>query len=514
MKAFVKDEIGMVEPSPTAIKSTVSSRAVRQASIVMLAAVSIITFSVLTRSPSSGVKDSPFVVAAGATTLLWIVRCTRADDRQRKTPGIGWSTSSLTLVFVASGFVFPALLVYLFGISPVDRTLKFDYDRPGQALWLINVFWSFAYLTQSFFSQQSRGLLGLNGRSLSPRYLRYGFVVGFFFSLVNLLQRGRSIDGRIPLPTLLAPFEQVISNGVALTYLAIAGLASMGSGRERRAAVVMATLVALVGMADGFFKPTLWAVVALVLGHALSPKTKSDEGSTSKRLVLASLTIGIAVVAIVPIVQADRGTDTTGSIVNDLRDGYERSWGAGLGTGWEIFVDKSLGRQAGIYAGMTRVVGRVPDETNFRGFDELAFVPTALIPRAIWTSKPNLSTGTQVSVEFYDQAITTTSSSSLLAIGDAFWFRGLTAVVIVAMLMGAMFGYVDTRLSFNAAAASRIALIPFFVDIEDGVAQWFNGAIKSLLVVSVFAYLASRPTTDSPVDVAGPGRKQGGGRIS
>ena len=435
---------------------------------------------------NGGIGVSLAAIALGALTLIaW--RAVRIGP-----DGIVPTLASIAITFMVGAFALPGLIVYVTGAPPRAQRLREIFERPAAGLWMMVLFWAIVLAVASCFSPRRRGTLGLSSSTVAPPRLMVAYGIGFVMSLFNVLQRGRSIDGRSPLPPLLQPFEQVFSYGAVLAYLAVAGFASRRDRSHQRTAAVMALGIGAIGMADGFFKPMLWAAVVYAIARMGSPHRSGRQ--VPVRLIGAALVIvGVALVFVVPVVQADRATSASEEgIAADLAQGYRDSWGSGLGTGWDLFVDKSLNRQAGVFAGLGLVVDRVPSRIEHRGVDDLVSVPTALVPRALWPSKPVLSSGAEISTLFYDLPSETRSSSSLLVIGDGYWYAGLIGVVAVAGAVGLVYGFVDTRFRSGAGLVVRIALIPYLVDMEDGVAQWLNGAVQSTVIVAVFAFLSSR----------------------
>ena len=485
----------------TAVKRTAARprgvlgrRQTRVGLALIVAGISLVIFVSVRAAPNGGGWRNPLSSALAIALLVAILAQTTKVQRL----GVGdvRSPSALTigLSYVIIGVILPATAIAVGGLDIEDRLLLPDLHRPAAAVWLWCLGFSFAFAAYAMVIARPVPRFRLNHRQVVAARLETAFVIGLIVSIVNRLARGRSIDGRADLPALLAPFEQVIGYGQSLALLAIAGLASLPQRRYHLTARVMVVAAAALGFSEGFFKPSVWAILAYVLGRGLSPNVATSGTKTTSRWRKTVRVLGAAglVIVIIPMVQASRGVNEAPSGDTSLRSAYSASWGSGFTTGWNSFTTKALGRQASVLAGTGRAVDRVPNPVPFRGLDEMLLVPTYSIPRAVWPSKPSLSTGVEVSIEFFDHPASTRSSSSLTTFGDAYWYSGLRSLILAGILVGGVMGLMDAGLRSRAAAVCRIAVLPLVVDFDTSFAQWIVGAVQGLVVVYLMALAVSR----------------------
>lgn len=472
--------------------------------LLLIAAVSLCCFQITAETADTG--SGGIVSVMGATGVICVVtiglrRSRRYSQGVRKHGPV--STLWLALVTTLLTLVVPVILAYLSGATESNKQLESELSSPQAALWLLAVF---VVLAAAIYVPLVRSDVpgpSLNRRSVSPRNLRIAFALGMAISLANLLARGRSIDGRTSLPSVLAPFEQALAYGPALTYVAIGGLASSNLRVHRLTAVAMTIITAIIGVGDGFFKPAYWAVLVLVIGSGGSLRRHLGSSWRNRTRRLVYLVLGVVVmVGVIPVVQATRASGTSGSFVGDLEAAYSESWGRGLGTGWEYFVDKSVGRQAGVLAGATRVLERVPDSIPYQGQTGLLSVPAAFVPRFVWPGKPVVSGGVEVTRLFYDGPANSRTSNTLLLFGDAYWIFGVPAVLLIALFFGAVLAIVDSLYRSNAALLVQFGLLPTILNLEANVRTWMVATLQGVFVLTVLLRMLSI-RIDNPAGVQG-----------
>ena len=466
------------------------------AALLVLTAIALAVFEYV-RHKDEGAGAGGAAAVLGAAALIVAAGTRLAGPRRKDAPRNSFALdSTLKIAFVTTlvTLVFPATLAYFAGATPSNEEIADALAAPQASLWLLALFLAVSALTYRQALRRPRERLALNRRVVPSRSLRAAFAAGMLVSLANLAWRGRSIDGRTALPPILAPFEQGLAYGPALSYIAIAGLASSSQRRDRSTAIVMTIAVALVGVGDGFFKPAYWAAMTLALASQGSPATglRGVRRRHSRRLLY--LVGGAAlVVVVIPIVQATRAEGTSGSLTADLQTAFEDSWGKGLGNGWDFFVDKAMGRQAGVLAGATRAVDRIPERISFQGPDGMLALPATFIPRFAWPSKPVVTGGAEVTRLFYDGPANSTTSNTLLLFGDAYWIYGLPAVFVIAALFGLVLAKIDTAYRDHSARLVKFGLLPTILNLEANVRTWLLATLQGLLVLTIIVYFMGRP---------------------
>jgi hypothetical protein len=469
----------------------------RSAALLLLVALSVGGFAIVSVGSRGPGGPGMFSAAAGLSVLLLILGCTARASKVVFGPQLSKSSLFLAMLYVLLGVVAPALFALTLSLDVGDPRLLQDLQQPAAALWLVASGFSVALVVHTMSARRRRNFLDLNSRDLVPKRLITFFFLGSLISIANILVRGRFYDGRSELPAALAPFEQLIAYGPNVMLLAIAGLAATGKRSLSLAAKAMVVVSALVGFAEGFFKPTLWAVIAYTVGSALQ-STRQRRGSRAprsswRRWAPLFLVGTLFIVAVVPLVEVARAPSHGKRSSTGLLSAYKQTWGSGFKSAWQILSDKAVQRQTSVFVGAIRAVERVPETVPYKGLDELVFVPVYGIPSLLWPSKPDLKGGTTVSVEFFDAPVDTRSSSSVLLFGDAFWYGALPAVLLVGMGVGFVMGVIDGTFRNHMAAVCRIAALPLLMDFDRGVALWSVGAIQGILLLGLIAIIASKP---------------------
>lgn len=480
----VHTEPEMIEstaPSSTSIYAAgfrpLANQSFTQTFTLVLAAVSLIGFVVVNGQLRYG-RDSAIAVLTGFLLLLFIFLSAMADFTRRRQSNIAISYISLIIGFTVILHATPALLTYIFEFEGLEQAITVDFGKPAASLWLLCTFLSFMLLASQLPRKSARGLLGLNVREEVHQRVLIGYGIGISAALVGL-------------PSLLQPFEQIVGSLRLLPYIAVAAFAHSARATDRRLALLLGVPISLIGIADGFFKPTFWAILVYAIARASGLRQHEHRSLITRAWLTGGCLAFVAVVFVTPIIQTNRWSDQ--DTVTHISTGYSETWGKGFTTGWDVFADKALGRQAGVVVSITRVLDRVPERIPFKGLEQLAETPFAVVPRFLWPGKPSLSDGPEVSVKFLDAPHTTRSSGSIMIIGDAYWFAGLSGVLTVAIFAGGLIGFVDSRLASHAAVILRISLLPAIADIESSLAQWFAGTVLAVLTCSAFMYWASRP---------------------
>jgi hypothetical protein len=470
----------------------------RSAAQLLLVTLSVGGFAIVSVGSRRPGGPAMFLsAAAGLSVFLLILGCTARASKVVFGPQLSRSSLLLAMLYVLLGVVAPALFALTLSLDVGDPRLLPDLQQPAAALWLVASGFSVTLVVHTMAARRRRNFLDLNSRDPVPKRLITIFFVGSLVSIANILVRGRFYDGRSELPGVLAPFEQLIAYAPNLMLLAIAGLAATGKRSFSLAAKAMVLVSALVGFAEGFFKPTLWAVIAYTVGSALQStrqRRRSRAPRSSLRRWAPLLLVGtLFIVAVVPLVEVARVPSHGKRSSTGLLSAYKQTWGSGFNNAWEIFSDKAAQRQTSVFVGAIRAVERVPDSVPYKGLDELFLVPVYGIPSVLWPSKPDLTSGTTVSVEFFDAPADTRSSSSLLLFGDAFWYGALPAVLLVGIGVGFVMGVIDSTFRNHMAAICRIAALPLFIDFDRGVALWSVSAIQGVLFLGLIGIIASKP---------------------
>jgi hypothetical protein len=97
------------------------------------------------------------------------------------------------------------------------------------------------------------------------------------------------------------------------------------------------------------------------------------------------------------------------------------------------------------------ILQRTPNQVSFSSPVELVDAPVAaLIPRAIWPTKPILASGYQFTQSYYQLPSTVYTSSSITPVGDLYRHGGWIPVMVGMFLLGSMVRLLDDILDIHA----------------------------------------------------------------
>lgn len=278
-------------------------------------------------------------------------------------------------------------------------------------------------------------------------------------------------------------------------------------------------LVATVGsqlilaFTSGFSKPTLWLAIIVLCSLLVSR-------SSPRWIVVPGLVGAMALVLVIPISEDLRAQTEEGvfdsrnpvSVVSATSDAYDNTWGQGLDEGWRVFVDKALGRQAQTAHIPGVILMKTPSIIPYRGVEGFLALPAYLIPRAIWPTKPILSRGVEVSIDYLGYPSDTHSSSTVTVFGGGYIMAGWPGAALAALLVGAMFALVYRYSVASGAPAIYLALVPLIIDYEREFTLHILGLCQQLVMLSLLyralVFFSRRPNPGME-DLAGSGGRAG-----
>lgn len=143
------------------------------------------------------------------------------------------------------------------------------------------------------------------------------------------------------------------------------------------------------------------------------------------------------------------------------------------------------------------IVARTGVDVPYQGGTTLAYVIYSFVPRAIWTGKPQISTGQLFNEQFQlSQSKLTFVPSTFL--GELYWNLGVPAVIVGMGLIGAVFGAVGRlQRSLERMTAPRFILLlmtTYFLVLrfEAGIGQQFGKMGRILIALLALHFVLSR----------------------
>ena len=276
-----------------------------------------------------------------------------------------------------------------------------------------------------------------------------------------------------------------------LRYLAlalfVAHIVRHGSGRGWLLAALLVEVV--FGATGGFLKPLIWPLVVCAVAIAALDRIRGRH--------VAAVAAGALVVALfLPVVSAVRenrsgalgtgGTTATGSALATMGT-------QGAAVALESAYLKFFSRQGEVATSAGLIMALTPAVFPYEGLQQFLLLPTNLLPRAIWPSKPVLSRGQWFAVNFFRLEETTTSSSAMTPFGESYLFFGWTGLVIGMWIIGTTLALLYRFLDRPGAAVVYLALVPTIFELEPELASYLTTVVqRSVVFIFVFFVLTHR----------------------
>jgi hypothetical protein len=283
-----------------------------------------------------------------------------------------------------------------------------------------------------------------------------------------------------------AAFNQWISYLEDVRYLALALISlryfqGMLSGRW-----LSVFLVTEIGFAltSGFSKPALALAIILFL-TAVHARVQT---ATYRRQLIA---FALLALLIVPISQGirfhigDLDARSPISLLRGLSSVVRLTWGAGMSTGWDMFVEKVPGRLAGVAYMPGLIMDLTPSQIPYIGVKAFLAIPLYLVPRAVWPDKPVLSLGNRFSVDYLGLPSDTRSSSAMTMFGEPFMFAGWWGTIAAMFVLGLLMAWIYRNTASAGLTAILIALVPSLIDIEAQFSTKVVGTIQLWVFLTV-----------------------------
>lgn len=195
--------------------------------------------------------------------------------------------------------------------------------------------------------------------------------------------------------------------------------------------VVIATVLALVGLLAGTKQPAVLVAVDLLLAY----------GAARRRFPIRIVAIGTIsfLLVVLPFVTAYRDV---------VRGNQNLSFSAAVQSAPEVALESTGTAQLSPSIELLRIrlreidnvamiVQKSPDVIAYKPLSEFAYAPAVgVVPRAIWVDKPIFATGYEFAREYFGQGSATYSSSAISPQGDLYRHGGLPIMLVGMLLVG------------------------------------------------------------------------------
>jgi hypothetical protein len=146
---------------------------------------------------------------------------------------------------------------------------------------------------------------------------------------------------------------------------------------------------------------------------------------------------------------------------------------------------------------------RTPEEVPYRPWEELFTGPvTGLVPRALWPSKPLVSSGYDFSVTYYNVPKEAVSASAVTVPGDFLRHGGIPPLVLGMAFIGVLVRLVDKSCDPTRDRRCLVAFVPLFTLLIKSESDFVELGLHLIQSVVILAFLSrfvfvSRPSSST-----------------
>lgn len=140
---------------------------------------------------------------------------------------------------------------------------------------------------------------------------------------------------------------------------------------------------------------------------------------------------------------------------------------------------------------------KTPADIAYRPWTELLTGPlTAAVPRALWPSKPVISTGRDFSIDYYEIPSSVYTANAVTVPGDLYRHGGMVPLLIGMALLGVGIRLFDKALTPMSDPRHLIVYVPMFlylIKLESDVTIYLLGGLQLLATVCLSSWLTFAP---------------------
>lgn len=393
-----------------------------------------------------------------------------------------------SFVWLAAMFVLPGIYGALRPGFLEERYTTYSFSQTYTA-WGVSlvvfgalIIW-IGFDTLSRIVKPSAFLRNFGNRLPSARVLILAFGIVATLQLITLLTLGseysRDVSALGPFAGLLRLFAVI-----ADTNLLIVAFIAYGAFLKRYSWHMLAAVVGvqiMLDLASGFRKPIVWMMLTIFIAALLA-------GANMRRLAAFGVILfGVAII-VVPMMPFIRQSITSGDpMLSALGHAYQESWGKGLGEGFAGFGDAVMRRQTEVAQMPGVILEQTPQDHRFRGWLEFLLIPTMLVPRFLWPGKPQVTQGVEFSHEYLGFPLSSTSSTAMTIMGEAYMFAGFGTLIVACLIVGGAAALVFRLFIQSGMIPLGIAMIPRLIDIDSQFSSMLLGFIQDAFIFTVVA---------------------------
>jgi hypothetical protein len=304
-----------------------------------------------------------------------------------------------------------------------------------------------------------------------------------------------------------SPWQQALSivDGLTQLGLVLAALDAAYFSRTRRSTVVVVSLLIVesgVGMLSASKQSVLVALLttaSVYLGAAARIRW---------RLVVLCVVAAVFVFAVNSSYRSELRTAAVGRVpIGTVVKAFPRAVGATFSSDPGGAISDGLGRAASRIREVDNValiVEKTPAQIPFESWETLTYGPlVGAIPRAIWPSKPVVSTGLDFSRQYHDIPDTVFTASAITTPGDLYRHGGLVPLGLGMMALGGIARAIDGSFAGRRDPRRLLVLVPVIVLLAKSESD-FVSLLLGLVQTTLLAIIVSRVVFVRGAPVAQP----------
>lgn len=351
-------------------------------------------------------------------------------------------------IWVFGGYVLLGFLVFNHQMGHQEITLRsLQWVADGLGLLLVGflglwVGYRFAWL----FLQNNHSQRALTKKNTDIRQPIFGGTVAVYFlsilaRLVHLGLVGTAFGSQVDNLGGFSGFNQWFNYAEQARFFLIAIIALQVFQKRWPFQVLIVALFLEIAytLLSGFTMPFIWLSLTIWASYVYVGR----QLQLSRRVWVLILSLCVVILIALPVSVQYRGLISRGTVNNRSVS----SVGAGFATAFTstrndrdatfaALSNKIFDRQQAVVQSLGIILHTTPETIPYWGVDRLLLIPFYTIPRIVWPSKPNLSTGNYFAIAYLGSPQSATNSAATTMVGDLYLNAGWGAVLVGMFFWG------------------------------------------------------------------------------
>lgn len=300
-----------------------------------------------------------------------------------------------------------------------------------------------------------------------------------------------------------SPIGQVLSlvESLTMTGLVVAAIDSFALSRSPRSRLVLGGMVLVevcVGLSAASKEGVLFTLVAVGIVRACSGRPVR-----TAHVLLSAVFVSM----LFPFVADYRTSLRGGSAARIAPSTALSQIPSAIGRTMEgitprsVLIDgpSAVARRLRLVDNLALVQQKTPDQLAYRPWSGLLTDPlVASVPRALWPSKPIVSTGREFAQRYYELPSFVFSANGVTLPGDLFRHGGLVPLVVGMAVLGVVLRLFDSTFTPRDDLRHLVFVVPAYlhiIKIEGDVTAFVVGLIQLLIFLALVSWVVFVPTS-------------------